>query len=144
MLGATAVECIQISATASNDGACNNKFVIHYEGMMDVAQPEPPCTGMDCNPSTTLESSVVPLSQEPVDADTSRIIYAAPQDAVEQGLHISPGEDTTPAVSVAIFPKNTYFITKIHTTALVSSRLMMTTPSTVTLMPTPSFLTGST
>ena len=37
MLGATAVECIPISATVSNDGACNNEFVIHYEGTMDVA-----------------------------------------------------------------------------------------------------------
>ena len=30
MLGATAVGCIPISATVSNDRACNNKFVIHY------------------------------------------------------------------------------------------------------------------
>ena len=28
MLGATAVECIQISATVSNDRACNDEFVI--------------------------------------------------------------------------------------------------------------------
>ena len=27
----TAVECIPISATVSNDGACNNECVIHYE-----------------------------------------------------------------------------------------------------------------
>ena len=37
MLGATVVECIPISATVSNDGACNNEFVIHYEGTMDLA-----------------------------------------------------------------------------------------------------------
>ena len=29
---ATAVECILISATVSNDAACNNECVIHYEG----------------------------------------------------------------------------------------------------------------
>ena len=53
MLGATAVECIPISATVSNDGACNNKFVIHllhYAGTMDVAQLVPPSPGMDRHP----------------------------------------------------------------------------------------------
>ena len=32
MLEATVVECIPISATVSNDGACNNEFMIYYEG----------------------------------------------------------------------------------------------------------------
>ena len=32
MLGATAVECIPISATVSKYGACNNEFNTHYEG----------------------------------------------------------------------------------------------------------------
>ena len=70
ILGATAVECIPISATVSNVGACKNEFVIHYEGAMDVAQPLPLCPGMDLDPSATLESSVVLHSQEPVGADT--------------------------------------------------------------------------
>ena len=39
MIGATAVECIPISATVSNLNykACNNKFAIQCEGPMDVA-----------------------------------------------------------------------------------------------------------
>ena len=37
--GATAVGCIPISATVSDDGTCNNEFVIHYEGTMDLTQP---------------------------------------------------------------------------------------------------------
>ena len=37
MLGATADECIRISATALNDGACNHEFVIHYERTTDLA-----------------------------------------------------------------------------------------------------------
>ena len=69
---------------------------------------------MDRDPSTTLESSAVLLSQELVDEDTSRVTYAAPRDYVEQGVHLSPEEDTpNPVVSVAIFPKDTNFITKI-------------------------------
>ena len=141
-LGATAVECIPISATVSNDGACNNEFVIHYEGTRDVAQPLPPSPGMDRDPSATLESSVVLLRQEPMDADASRVIYDALRDSIEQGVHISPEEDTAkPVVSVAIFPKNT---TSSRRFVQVSSSLMTTTLSTLTLMPTPSFLTGST
>ena len=62
------------------------------------------------------ESSTVLLSQEIVVEDTSRVTYAAPRVSVEQGAHISPEEDTAmPVVSVAIFPKNTNFITKIRT-----------------------------
>ena len=82
---------------------------------MDVAQPAPLSPGMDRNPSTTLESSVIPLSQEPVDEDTSRVIYATPRDSVEHSIHPSPEEDTAKSVvSVAIFLKNTNFITKIR------------------------------
>ena len=70
---------------------------------------------MDYDPSVTLESSTVLLSQEPADEDTSRVTCAAPRDSVEQGVHLSPEEDTAkPVVSVAIFPKNTNFITKIR------------------------------
>ena len=53
----------------------------------------PPSPGMDCDPSVTLESSTVLLSQEPVDEDTSRVTYAAPRDSVEQGVHLSQEED---------------------------------------------------
>ena len=70
MLGATVVECIQVSATVFNDGACNRKFVIHYVGTTGVVQPVPPSPGMDSYPSATLESSVVLLLQQAVDADT--------------------------------------------------------------------------
>ena len=118
ILGATAVERIPISATVSNDGAWKNEFVMHYEGTMDVAQPVPPSPGMDRNPSTTLESSVVPLLQEPVDADTSGVNYAAPRDAVEQGEHLLPEEDTANSVVLVAIPKNTNFITKIRTRLL--------------------------
>ena len=66
------------------------------------------------NPSATLESSTVLLSQENVDEDTSRVTYAAPRDSVEQGVHLSPEEDTAkPVVPVAIFPKDTNIITQI-------------------------------
>ena len=50
--------------------------------------------------------------------DTSRVTCAAPLDSVEQGMHLSPEEDTAKlVVSVAIFPKNTNFkfITRIRT-----------------------------
>ena len=90
MLGATAVECIPISSTVSNDGACNDECVIHDEGTTDAAQQVPPSAGMDRDPSATLESSIVLLSQ--VDKDTSRVTYAAPRDSVEQGVHLSPEE----------------------------------------------------
>ena len=68
--------------TDSKDGAYNIEFVIHYEGTMDVAQPVPSSPGMDRNPFTTLESSVV-LEQEPVNEDTSGVVYATPRDSVE-------------------------------------------------------------
>ena len=67
MLGATAVECISKSATVSNDGACNDEFGTHYEGTTDAAQPVPPSPGMDRDPSATIESSTILLSQEIVD-----------------------------------------------------------------------------
>ena len=48
--------------------------------------------------------------------DTSRVAYEAPRDSVEQGVQLSPEEDTAKRVlSVAIFPKDTNFITKICT-----------------------------
>ena len=106
---------IPISATVFNDGACNKQFMIHYEGTIDIAQPVPPSPGMDHDPSATLESSVVLLlSQEPVvqavDADTSRVTYAAPRDSVEQGVPPSLEEATAKLVAlVAIFPKKTNF-----------------------------------
>ena len=88
--------------------------VIHDEGTTDAAQRVPPSPGMDRDLSKTIESSIVLLSQEPVDKDTLRVTYAAPRDSVEQGVHLSPEEDTAkPVVSVAIFPKDTNFITKI-------------------------------
>ena len=61
MGGATAVECIPISETVSNDGACNNECVIHYEGTTDAAQPVYPSPGIDRDPSATIESSTVLL-----------------------------------------------------------------------------------
>ena len=83
---------------------------------MDEAQPVSPNPWMDRDPSGTLESSTVLLSQEPVDADTSRVTYAAPRDSVEQGVHLSLEEDTAKLfVSVAIFPMNTNLLTKIST-----------------------------
>ena len=51
MLGTAVVELIPISATVSNDGACNNECVIHYQGTTDAAQPVPPSPGMDSDPS---------------------------------------------------------------------------------------------
>ena len=55
-----------MSSTFSNDGGCNNDYVIHYdsEGTMDAAQQAPPSPGVDRDPSATLESSTVLLSQE--------------------------------------------------------------------------------
>ena len=76
---------------------------------------------MDRDPSETLISSTVQLSQEIVDKDTSRVTYAAPKDSVEQGAHIASEEDTAmPVVSVAIFPAHTNFTTKIRTGLLDS------------------------
>ena len=109
------VECIPASGTVSNDRAFNDEFVIQHEGMTDVAQQVPPSPGMDHDPSVALESSMVQLVQEPVHEDTSRITYAAPRDSVKQGVHLSPEEDTANlVVSVAIFPKDTNFITKLR------------------------------
>ena len=82
------------STQASDDGACNNECVIQYEGTTDAAQPVPPSPGMDRDPSVTIESSTVLLSQEILDEDTSSVIYAAPRDSVEQGAHIASEEDT--------------------------------------------------
>ena len=56
-----------------------------------------------------------------MDADTSSVTYAAPQDSgsAEQGLRLSLEEDTAkPVVSVAIFPRNTNFMMKICTCLL--------------------------
>ena len=94
MLRAAVVEHIPISATVSNDGACNTECVIHYEGTTDMTQQVPPSPGMDSDPSATIESSMVLLSQEIVDEDTSRVNYAAPRDSVEQGAHIASEDDT--------------------------------------------------
>ena len=91
MLRAAVVERIPISATVSNDGACN-ECVIHYEGTTDAAQPVPPSPGMDRDPSATIQSSTVLLSQEIVDEDTSRVTCTAARDCVEQGAHIPPEE----------------------------------------------------
>ena len=56
-----------------------------------------------------------------MDEDTSRVIYAAPRDSVEQRAHIASEEDTAiPVVSVAIFPAHTNFTTKICTGLLDS------------------------
>ena len=81
-----------------------------------MTQPVLPSPGVDHVPSTTLESSVVLLLQEAVDADTSRVTYAAPRDSMEQGVHLSQEDDTAkPVISVVILPKDTNFITKIRT-----------------------------
>ena len=88
------VELIPICATVYNDGACNNECVIHYEGTTDTAQQVPSSPGMDSDPSATIESFTVLPSKEIVDEDTSRVIYAAPRDSVEQGAHIASEKDT--------------------------------------------------
>ena len=107
---------LPISATVSNDGACNNECVIHYEGTTDAAQPVPPSPGMDSDLSATIESSTVLLSEEIVDEDTSRVTYGAPRDSLEQGVHIASEKDTAmPVVSVAIFLAHTNFNTKTRT-----------------------------
>ena len=68
---------------------------------------------MDSDPSVTIESSTVLLSQQIVDEDTSRVTYAAPRDSVEQGAHIASEKDTAmPVVSVAVFLALTNFNTK--------------------------------
>ena len=82
ILAATVVECISMSATVFNDGACNNEFVIHYEGTTDATQQLPPSPGMEHYPSATLETSTILLSKETVDEDTSRVTYAAPRVSV--------------------------------------------------------------
>ena len=72
------------------------RVCVHYGGTTDAAQPVPPSPGMDRDPSATLESSTVLLSQEQpqelVDKDTSRVTCAAPRDSVKQGVHLSPEE----------------------------------------------------
>ena len=71
---------------------------------------------MDSDPSATIESSTVLLSQEIVDEDTSRVTYETPRDSVEQGAHIALETDTVmPVVSVAIFLAHTNFKTKTRT-----------------------------
>ena len=77
-----------------------------------------PSPGMDRDLSVTLKPFTVLLLQEPVDEDTSRITCAAPpsRDSVEQGVHLSPKEDTAKLVaSLAILTKNSSFITKVRT-----------------------------
>ena len=99
---------------------------MHYEGTMDVAQPVPPNHGKERDPSATLESSTVLLSQEIADEDTSRVAYAAPRDSVE-GVHLSPEEDTAkPVVSVAIFPEHANFITKQNFITKIRTGLLET------------------
>ena len=92
------------------------EFVIHYEGTMDVGlQPIHPTPGMDCDPSTTLESSSVLCFQEPVDEDTSRVTDAAPRDSPEQCVHLTLVEDIDKLVLyVAIFPGTTNIIATIR------------------------------
>ena len=51
-----------------------------------MAQPVPPGPGMDYDPSVTLKSSTVLLSQTPVAEDTSRVTSASARDSVEQGV----------------------------------------------------------
>ena len=121
MLRTAVVELIPISATVSNDGACNNECVIHYHRTTDAAQPVPPSPGMESDPSATIESSTVLLSQQIVDEDTSRVTYAAPRDSVEQGAHIASEKDTAMSVvSVAIFLAHTNFNTKTRAGLLES------------------------
>ena len=100
---------------------------------------------MDRDPSAIIESSTGLLSQEIVDEDTSRVIYAAPRDSVGQGAHIVSEEDTAmPVVSVAIV---TNFFTKIRT-GLLDSGLDLETDDNndinLDLNATLSFLTRST
>ena len=111
MLGATAVEFIPISATVSNDGACNNECVMYYEGTTDAAQPVPPGVGMDRDPSRIIYCAT--LAGACGRRYFESVTYAAPRDSVEQGVHLSQEEDAAkPVVSVA------NFITKICTGCL--------------------------
>ena len=108
MLGSTAVEFIPISATVSNDGACNNECVMYYEGTTDAAQPVPPGVGMDRDPSRIIYCAT--LAGACGRRYFESVTYAAPRDSVEQGVHLSQEEDAAkPVVSVA------NFITKICT-----------------------------
>ena len=111
MLGAAVDERISISATVSNDGACN-ECVIHYEGTTDAAQPVPSSPG----PGWDGQRSICDHRKKIVDEYTSRFTYAAPRVSVEQGAHIASEEDTAMhVVSVPIFPAHTNFNTKIRT-----------------------------
>lgn len=98
--------------TLSRETGYNIEPVIYDEGTTDVGfQLLPPTPGMGSYPSTTLESSSVPLLQEPVAEDTSRVTDAAPQDSPEQGAHLSLEEDTDKLVlSVDTFPSTKPFI----------------------------------
>jgi hypothetical protein len=70
---------------------------------------------MDCDPSTTLESSSVLCFKEPVDEDTSRVTDAAPRDSPEQCVHLVLVEDIDKLVLyVAIFPGTTNIIATIR------------------------------
>ena len=112
---------LQQSAKTEHETSCQQPVcdtLRRDDGRSDVARPVPPSPGMDRDPSATIESSTVQLSQEIVDKDTSRVSYAAPQDSVDQGAHTASEEDTAmPVVSVAIFPAHTNFNTKICTGA---------------------------
>ena len=92
------------------------EFVIHDEGTTDEdSQPIHPTPGMDCDPSTTLESSSVLCFKEPVDEDTSRVTDAAPRDSPEQCVHLALVEDIDKLVLfVAIFPGTTNIIATIR------------------------------
>ena len=100
-----------ISATVFNDGACNNEFVIHYEGTTDGAQQswDRPRSIRDRRIvyGTTLAEACGRRYFENQLCHSSRLCGA--------GRASLTKEDTAkPVVSVAILPKNTNFITKLH------------------------------
>ena len=124
-----------ISATVFNDGACNNEFVIHYEGTTDGAQQswDRPRSIRDRRIiyGTTLAEACGRRYFENQLCHSSRLCGA--------GRASLTKEDTAkPVVSEAIFPN---FINQDSSSRLTR---MTTTPSTLTSTPTPSFQTRST
>ena len=79
-------ELIPESTQASNDGACNSEFVTNYEGATDRHSLYLLVLGW-----TAIHHGI---RDQLVGDVTSRVTYAAPRDPVEQGVHLSPEEDT--------------------------------------------------
>jgi hypothetical protein len=97
-------------------GDNNIEFVTHDEGTTKVDfQPLPSNPWMDFDPSTTLESSSIPLLQETGAEDTSRVTDAVSRDSPEPGAHLFLEEEPDkPALFAAILPRTTNVIATIR------------------------------